>query len=113
MNVPPASRVSSFGWPESRSLASLRMTLASLRMTCLFSRMALVRIALANLRYADSAELSVTLAERAIADAAREKAAIVCFPEAYVPGYRAETLIRPAPDPAFLDRARARIANAA
>jgi len=75
--------------------------------------MATVRIALANIPYAKSPEESLTLAESAIADAAHEKAAIVCFPEAYVPGYRAETYVRPAPDAAFLDRARARIAGAA
>jgi predicted amidohydrolase len=75
--------------------------------------MSVVRIALANIPYANSPDESVTLAERAIADAAKDGAAIVCFPEAYIPGYRGEEWVRPAPDPAFLDRARARIAQAA
>lgn len=72
----------------------------------------MVRIALANIPYASSPEDSVTRAEAAIADAAREKAALLCFPEAYVPGYRGETLVRPPADPAFLDRAWARIEKA-
>jgi predicted amidohydrolase len=75
--------------------------------------MTLVRIALANIPYAASPEDSVARAERAIADAAKERAAVVCFPEAYVPGYRGEAWIRPAPDAAFLERARARIADVA
>jgi predicted amidohydrolase len=74
--------------------------------------MPIVRIALANIPYASSPEDSVARAEAAIADAAREKAAILCFPEAYIPGYRGETLIRPPADPAFLDRAWSRIEKA-
>jgi predicted amidohydrolase len=75
--------------------------------------MALVRIALANIPYAKSPDESVTLAERAIADAAKERAAIVAFPESYIPGYRGETLIRPPADPAFLVKAWSRIEKAA
>jgi predicted amidohydrolase len=47
-----------------------------------------VRIALANLRYPETAEESVALAEAAIAQASREVAIVICFPEVYVPGYR-------------------------
>jgi predicted amidohydrolase len=72
-----------------------------------------VRIALANLPYASTPDESVALAEQAIADAAREKAAIICFPESYIPGYRGETVLRAAPDPAFLERAWSTISQAA
>lgn len=75
--------------------------------------MPLVRIALANLPYATTPEESVKRAERAIRDAAGQQAAIVCFPESYIPGYRGETIVRPAPDPGFLERAATRIADAA
>jgi hypothetical protein len=46
-----------------------------------------VRIALANIRIPEPEE-SVALAVDAVAKAGAERAAIVCFPEAYVPGYR-------------------------
>jgi predicted amidohydrolase len=75
--------------------------------------MALVRIALANLRYPDTPEDSVALVEDAIAQAAREAAGIICFPEVYVPGYRAPEKCVPPPDAAFLARAWAAIARAA
>ena len=42
-----------------------------------------------------------------------EGAAIVCFPECFVPGYRAEGKKIPAPDPAFLEEAWDSIAIAA
>jgi predicted amidohydrolase len=71
------------------------------------------RIALANLRFPASPEESVALAERAIAEAAGEGAGIVCFPEAYVPGYRAPGKGVPPPDAAFLERAWSAIASAA
>jgi hypothetical protein len=47
------------------------------------------RIALANLAFPATAEKSVAAAERAIAEAAIEHADIICFPECFVPGYRA------------------------
>ncbi|HLM98693.1 MAG TPA: carbon-nitrogen hydrolase family protein [Bryobacteraceae bacterium] len=75
--------------------------------------MSLFRIALANIRFPGSPEESVTLAERAIAQAGIEGAGIMCFPECYVPGYRAMGKQIPAPDPAFLERAWATIASAA
>ena len=72
----------------------------------------MVRIALANIPYAASPDDSVARAEAAIAEAAREKAAVLCFPEAYIPGYRGETLVRPPADPAFLHAAWARLEKA-
>jgi predicted amidohydrolase len=75
--------------------------------------MAIVRIALANIPYAASPDDSVERAERAIADAARAGSAILAFPEAYIPGYRGETLVKPAADPAFLEKAWSRIERAA
>lgn len=75
--------------------------------------MSIVRIALANLRYPRTPDESVALAEDAIVQAARADAAIICFPEVYVPGYRAPDKRVPSPDIAFLDRAWAAIARAA
>jgi predicted amidohydrolase len=72
-----------------------------------------IRIALANLPYPSSPDDSVVRAERAIEDAGAERAALVCFPEAYVPGYRGLGHAPPAPDAAFLERAWTRIAAAA
>jgi predicted amidohydrolase len=71
------------------------------------------RVALANLRFPSSPEESVTLAEQAIAQAALEKADLVCFPECYVPGYRAPGKQIPPPDSGFLNFAFSRIATAA
>ncbi len=72
-----------------------------------------VRIALANIRFPATPDESVSLAVEAIAQAAVERADLICFPECFVPGYR--TLGRPAapPDPAFLERAWATVAEAA
>ena len=59
------------------------------------------RIALANLREAATAAESVALAAGAVSDASRAGAAVVCFPECYVPGYRAPGKPMPPPDAAF------------
>lgn len=75
--------------------------------------MSTFRIALANLRFPATPADSVTLAERAVAQAAAEDAAIICFPECFVPGYRARDKRVPPPDPLFLERAWASIAAAA
>lgn len=70
------------------------------------------RIALANLRFPGSSEESVALAEREVAQAARQGAGIICFPECYVPGYRGAGKAIPPPDAAFLERSWAAIAAA-
>jgi len=71
------------------------------------------RIALANLRFPSTPGESVALAEQAIAQASIEGAGIICFPECFVPGYRAPGKKIPPPDPAFLERAWSAIAAAA
>jgi predicted amidohydrolase len=71
------------------------------------------RIALANLPYPDNRDDSVVKVVAALEQAAAAGAAIVCFPECYVPGYRSPTRTVEPPDPAFLDRAWAKIAEAA
>jgi predicted amidohydrolase len=75
--------------------------------------MSIVRIALANLRYPDTPEASVALAQDAVAAAARAGASVVCFPEVYVPGYRRPGETRPAPDASFLENAWTTIADSA
>ena len=71
------------------------------------------RIALANLRHPATREESVSLAEAAIARAGADRAGIVCFPECFVPGYRAPGKAVLPPDAAFLDEAWSAIAAAA
>jgi predicted amidohydrolase len=71
------------------------------------------RIALANLRFPSSPDESIELAKDVVARAANEGAALICFPECYVPGYRAPGRSVPSPDPAFLERAWSEIAAAA
>jgi predicted amidohydrolase len=71
------------------------------------------RIALANLRYPSTPSESVSLAEAAVADAGRQGARIICFPECYVPGYRGLGHAPPPPDAGFLERAWARVAASA
>jgi len=63
------------------------------------------RIALANLRFPATPEESVTLAEKAIAQASIEGAGIICFPECFVPGYRGPGKPVSPPDAAFLELA--------
>ena len=75
--------------------------------------MSIVRIALANIAYATSPEDSVAGARRAIEEAGVQKAALVCFPECYVPGYRAPGKKVPAIDAAFLEGAWSAIAATA
>ena len=73
----------------------------------------MVRIALANLRYPATPAESVARAEAAIAEAGRERALVICFPECFVPGYRGMGRTPPAPDPRFLQRAWETVARAA
>ena len=47
-----------------------------------------VRIALANIRVPTTPDDSVRLATSAVADAGRLGAAVICFPECFIPGYR-------------------------
>ena len=75
--------------------------------------MSTVRIALANIRGAATPDESVALARAAVERASVEQAIIVCFPECYVPGYRAPGRIMPPPDAAFLERAWSAVAEAA
>jgi predicted amidohydrolase len=75
--------------------------------------MTAIRIALANLRFPTTPEESVQLALQAIDEAASQHAAIVCFPECFVPGYRAPNRHVSPPDMNFLERAWSRIAAAA
>jgi len=71
------------------------------------------RIALANLRFPADPEESVTLVREGIERAAEVRARVICFPECFVPGYRAPHRSVPPPDPLFLDRAWSAIAESA
>ncbi|MDE0856470.1 MAG: carbon-nitrogen hydrolase family protein [Nevskia sp.] len=75
--------------------------------------MSTIRIALANIRIPATAQESVLLARSAVAEAAERGARVVCFPECFVPGYRWPGTAAPPPDPAFLQRAWADVADAA
>ena len=75
--------------------------------------MNLFRIALANLRFPASAEESVALAKEAIYQASAGGAAIVCFPECFIPGYRCSEQPVPPPDRHFLERAWSTVVSAA
>jgi predicted amidohydrolase len=72
--------------------------------------MSIVRVALANIRPANTPDESVALAREAIANTAGAGAAIVCFPEAYVPGYRTAGRCYPPPNADFLKKAWTEIA---
>ena len=71
-----------------------------------------VTIALANLRFPSSPDDSIAQALSAIASAASAHADILCFPECFVPGYRARAQSVPSPDAAFLNRVHQTIAAA-
>jgi predicted amidohydrolase len=72
-----------------------------------------VRIALANIRVPATRDESVRLAVEAVADAGRRGASVICFPECFIPGYRWPGTTTPPPDPAFLERAWAQVADSA
>jgi predicted amidohydrolase len=75
--------------------------------------MSTYRIALANLPFPASPDESVALAEEAIARAGEQRAGLICFPECYVPGYRAPSRPVAPPDRAFLTRAWQAVSAAA
>ena len=75
--------------------------------------MSTYRIALANLRFPAIPEDSIEATRRAVAQASLASADLLCFPECFVPGYRAVGKPLPPPDAAFLDRAWSAVANAA
>jgi len=75
--------------------------------------MTTVRIALANVRIPATREESVDVATAAVAEAGRQGASVICFPECFIPGYRWPGTTPPAPDPIFLERAVAAVAEAA
>ena len=75
--------------------------------------MATVRIALANLRFPSSPHESVALVRSAVGEAGKDGAAVVCFPECYLPGYRRAGQPAPPPDQAGLAAAWAKVADAA
>jgi predicted amidohydrolase len=75
--------------------------------------MSTFRIALANIRVPATPKESVRLAISAIAEASRQGALVICFPECFVPGYRWPGAKMPSPDPVFLEQAWADVAAAA
>ncbi len=75
--------------------------------------MSIVRIALANVRIPASPDESIQIATAAIAEAGAQGALVICFPECFVPGYRWPGAPTPPPDQTFLERAWARVADAA
>jgi predicted amidohydrolase len=70
------------------------------------------RIALANLRFPDTPDQSITSVVQAVNEAAAAEARIVCLPECFVPGYRIGKTVPP-PNGEFLERAWSAIAEAA
>ena len=75
--------------------------------------MSTVRIALANVRIPATPEESVLLATSTVAEAGRQGALVVCFPECFIPGYRWPGKPAPSPDRAFLERALSEATKAA
>ena len=73
----------------------------------------MLRLALANLRFPSDPAESVALSQEAIRAAAAQRAQVICFPECYVPGYRAPGKSVPPANQTFLDRALADIAATA
>ena len=71
------------------------------------------RVALANLRFPATPDESISLAVQAIDQAGGAQADIICFPECYVPGYRAKNKQIPPPDAVFLTRAWREICTSA
>jgi predicted amidohydrolase len=75
--------------------------------------MSIFRIALANLPFPATPDESVSLAVDAVRQAGENRAGILCFPECFIPGYRAPHKFVPPPDAQFLERAWSEIGAAA
>lgn len=75
--------------------------------------MSSVRVALANLAFPASPDASVEATCAAIAEAGRAGADLICFPECFVPGYRALGAPVPPADPRWLAAAHERVAECA
>jgi predicted amidohydrolase len=75
--------------------------------------MSTYRVALANLLFPASREDAVTSTRAAIAKASADGAALICFPECFVPGYRAAARRIQNPDIVFLETAWSAIGEAA
>ncbi|HWA73535.1 MAG TPA: carbon-nitrogen hydrolase family protein [Polyangiaceae bacterium] len=74
---------------------------------------ALFRIALANLRFPKTPQESLELALEAVKQSALAGAAVVCFPECFLPGYRSAGRAGAPPNRDFLEHAYASIAETA
>jgi predicted amidohydrolase len=72
-----------------------------------------LRIGLASARNAATVEERLEVVERFLADAAAQDVAIVCFPEAYIPGLRGQDFPVPPPDQGRQQAALERIQTAA
>lgn len=75
--------------------------------------MSRVRIALANLPVPATREASLQSATSAVAEAGEKNVQLICFPECFIPGYRWPGTTALAPDPEFLERAWAEVAQSA
>lgn len=73
----------------------------------------MTRVALANLPFPTSPDDAVEAAITAIEAAAVAGADLICFPECFVPGYRALGAPVPAADPQWLEAAHRRVSAAA
>jgi predicted amidohydrolase len=71
------------------------------------------RIALANLPYPTSPDDAVARVQEAVGRAGAAGAGVVCVPECYVPGYRAQRWNVPPLDAGFMERAWSAVASAA
>jgi predicted amidohydrolase len=75
--------------------------------------MSTARIALANLPFPASPDAALAAATAAIGEAAEAGADLICFPECFVPGYRALGAPVPPADAEWLEHAHQEVARAA